>query len=87
MLSLFLSIPFVCHIPLTIGCSNRYFSIASVISRVDRLEVINSPVLPALLRAAGKWSEFLLNAYEPAAAYHRSVRLLYQISIINLIII
>jgi hypothetical protein len=28
-----------------------------------------------------------MNAYEPAAAYHRSVRLLYQISNHNLIII
>ena len=41
---LFLTIPFVFHIPLTIGCSNRHFSIASLISGVDRLEVINSAV-------------------------------------------
>ena len=78
---LFLSIPFVFHIPLTIGCSYRHFSIASLIPGVDRLEVINSAVTQALLRAAGKTQEsaVCMNAYETAAAYHHSVRLLYQI--------
>ena len=64
--------------PLTIGCSYRHF-IASLISGVDRLEVINSAVNKALLRAAGKQSKVWMNAYEPAA-YHHSVRLLYQIT-------
>ena len=41
---LFLSIPFVFDIPLTIGCSYRHFSIASLISGVDRFEVINRAV-------------------------------------------
>ena len=75
MIGLFLSIPFVFHIPLTIWCSYRHFSIASLISGVDRLDVINSAVHQALL-SADVW----MNAYKPAAAYHRSVRLLYQIS-------
>ena len=60
-------------------------SIASLISGVERLEVINSAVPQALLRAAGKCRKVGMNAYESAAAYHRSVRLLYQI--IGLIII
>ena len=46
---------------------------------VDRLEVINSSMLEALRRAAGKRTKVLsMNAYEPAAAYHSSVKLLYQ---------
>ena len=38
-------------------------------------------MLEAQQRAAGKThdSAVWMNAYEPAAAYHRSVRLLYQI--------
>ena len=56
---LFPSIPFVFRIPLSIGCSCRHFTIASLISGVDRLEVINSTVLQALLRAAVKRSKVL----------------------------
>ena len=48
------SIPFVFHTPLTIGCSYRHYSIASLISGVDRLEIINSATLEAQRRAAGK---------------------------------
>ena len=78
---LFLSIPFVFHIPWTIGCSYSHFSISSLISGLDRLEVINSAVLQALLRAARKRSKVLFEwmltrLLLPTAA----VRLLYQIS-------
>ena len=52
IIGLFLSIPFVFHVPLTIGCSNRYFSIASLISGVDWLEVIK--VIKELLANAVK---------------------------------
>jgi hypothetical protein len=37
----------------------RYFSIASLILGVDRLEVLNSAMLEAQLRAAGKCRKVL----------------------------
>ena len=71
----FLSIPFVFHLPLTIGCCYRHL--------VDRLEVINSAVLQALLLANAV--KCCLNECLRACCCLPPLRLLYQI--IDLIII
>ena len=57
IIRLFISTPFVFHIPSTIECTYKHYSIASLISGVDRLEVINRAVFQVLRRAAGKTHE------------------------------